>query len=68
MEYIQKAIQALSDMVADEPVISSLNSIRPVLETVEASTFGQDRSTRSLASDITTRRRYSRMHFPFGII
>jgi hypothetical protein len=64
MEYIQKAIQALSGMVADEPVISSLNSIRRVLETVEASIFGQDRGTQSLATNITTPRRYSRIHFP----
>ncbi|KAH7242804.1 hypothetical protein BKA59DRAFT_400407 [Fusarium tricinctum] len=64
MEYIQKAIQELSGMVADEPVISSLNSIRRVLETVEASIFGQDRGTQSLATNITTPRRYSRIHFP----
>lgn len=41
MEYIKKAMQALSCMVADEPVTTALNSVSRVLETIEASISSQ---------------------------
>ncbi|WXC58344.1 hypothetical protein SNK03_004241 [Fusarium graminearum] len=66
MEYIQKAIQALSSMTADEPIILSLNSIRRVLETIEKSISGHigGRQTMAMDSVTTSPHHYPRVQFP----
>ncbi|CAF3560025.1 unnamed protein product [Fusarium graminearum] len=66
MEYIQKAIQALSSMTADEPIILSLNSIRRVLETIEKSISGHigRRQTMAMDSVTTSPQHYPRVQFP----
>ncbi|RGP62686.1 c6 zinc finger domain-containing protein [Fusarium sporotrichioides] len=66
MEYIQKALQALSSMVADEPVTSSLNSIRRVLETIETSITGRIGGRQAMMVDSATMspHQHSRIQFP----
>lgn len=65
MEYIQKAMQTLSSMVADEPITSSLRSIHRVLNSVEASIFGHRHGTQSAPlNDVSSHRQYSFTHFP----
>jgi hypothetical protein len=53
-------------MVADEPVISSLNSIRRVLEAIEASISGQVGGKQPMVLDSvpTPSHQYSRIQFP----
>ncbi|KPA36176.1 c6 zinc finger protein [Fusarium langsethiae] len=62
----RRAIQSLSFTVADEPVISALNSIRRVLETIEASISGHTGGRQVMAMDnvTTSPHQYSRIEFP----
>ncbi|RGP71231.1 c6 zinc finger domain-containing [Fusarium longipes] len=66
MEYIEKAIQALSSMVSDEPIISSLNSIRRVLETIEASIPAHVHGKQPMVPESIPEgsHQYSRVQFP----
>ncbi|KAG8664947.1 uncharacterized protein FPOAC1_012924 [Fusarium poae] len=66
MEYIEKAIQALSSMVSDEPITSALNSIRRVLETIEASIPGHVHGKQPMVPESVAEvsHQYSRVQFP----
>ncbi|KAI9168003.1 Zinc finger protein grt1 [Paramyrothecium foliicola] len=66
MEYIRKAMRALSCMVPDEPVTTALNSIDRVVETIESSISSQVDGPRLSGSNNNTiaQQHYADIEFP----